>query len=772
MAIKLPDFMKFIREGGAKSRVIAVFGSLGIISLGIYLATRFLSGPGITGTTSHVASAPGTLQSVPGGKMSPEFYRAVSQANVQAAQQAQITGGSAVPTLLNIPGEQGAAREGDCTIICSDEAIDVTNDINDLVKSGKLSQEEANKLLALTKNNVTPEEFAENLNELVKQGKLTPEQARQLLERYKKQYQNGLLKDSAKIIDTLTKAGQLPVEVANQLLALQKNGISINDYADELNRLVKEGKISSETAAQLLAQYTKQKEQEQTNKAAFNLKQMAKSGQLTAEVALALEALQRKNSSVDEYAAELNRLVAAGKLTPEVAARLLAQYKKQHQDMGASAAINKLLDQEHAAALSEIDSLEKSGKISPETAALLREMHRKDGNPEQCPKTLALLVQQKKITPQEVDALLARCQKLSALKKQAVQLQEMQNRKASLDEYLDALRKAVKAGTITPQQATDLMQAYRTFIAAEAAGVPVPVAAVPGGEDFSKLQQRLQTTQAIPTGTVLGPGEFEQVTSAVNAEEADTKQQRIDQLMSAMSGQAQQLLAAWQPPTMQHKQGADDEKKPSGTMSRGAGEGKGEELTAENSKPAVKPLIKAGTILFAVLDTAINSDYPDTPVMATIVQGQYKGAKMLGKLNITAPGKDRIALSFTVMDMDDWIKGKPVTAFAIDPDTARTVLASDVDYHYLKRYGALFASSFMSGYASAVMSSGATTTTGIFGTSSTASKFSPGDKLAAGLGQVGTNLTAAVQSYVNTPPTVVINSGVGIGILFMGDVTK
>jgi intracellular multiplication protein IcmE len=41
------------------------------------------------------------------------------------------------------------------------------------------------------------------------------------------------------------------------------------------------------------------------------------------------------------------------------------------------------------------------------------------------------------------------------------------------------------------------------------------------------------------------------------------------------------------------------------------------------------PLIKAGTIIFGVLDTAVNSDYPDTPVLVTIVDGPYKGAKLL-----------------------------------------------------------------------------------------------------------------------------------------------
>ncbi len=190
---------------------------------------------------------------------------------------------------------------------------------------------------------------------------------------------------------------------------------------------------------------------------------------------------------------------------------------------------------------------------------------------------------------------------------------------------------------------------------------------------------------------------------------------------------------------------------------------------AAGSAEEKPPLIKSGTILFGVLDTAVNSDYPDTPVMVTIVQGPFKGATLLGKLSL-AQGKDRVSLNFEQMNRDDWIKAKKISAYAMDPDTARTVMASSVDYHYFKRYGALFAASFISGYASAIQNAG-TTSTVFGGTSSTYPALSPGNRIAVGLGQVGTEFANAAQSYVNTPTTVKINSGVGLGILFVSDVS-
>ena len=113
-----------------------------------------------------------------------------------------------------------------------------------------------------------------------------------------------------------------------------------------------------------------------------------------------------------------------------------------------------------------------------------------------------------------------------------------------------------------------------------------------------------------------------------------------------------------------------------------------------------------------------------------------------------------------------------VSAVAIDPDTARTALASDVDHHYLQRYGSLFASAFLEGYGSAVQQSGSTVTNSIFGGSSTAyGSLSGIEEVAAGLGQVGQEWGSQLGDVLDRPNTIVVHSGVGLGILFLNDVT-
>lgn len=240
-----------------------------------------------------------------------------------------------------------------------------------------------------------------------------------------------------------------------------------------------------------------------------------------------------------------------------------------------------------------------------------------------------------------------------------------------------------------------------------------------------------------------------------------------------MENQAQQLINAWQPPIMLHREGTYAADKAKEVLAR-------EKVIATAGGPpggppgsvAVikRPLIKAGTIYYAILETAVNSDYPDTPVMAKIVTGPYAGAKLLGKLSLQKD-KDRLSLNFNLMDKDEWISAKPINAFAIDPDTAKTVMASSVDYHYFKRYGAIMATSFLTGYSNAITNAG-TSTTGIFGTSTTHPELSAQSKIAVGLGQVGTTIGAAIADYINTPNTVKINAGVALGILFMSEVTE
>jgi polyhydroxyalkanoate synthesis regulator phasin len=794
MAFKLPSLFS---RTDAKSRVSIVIGTVvGVIGL-IYIGSHLLGGGGVTPGNAHVANAPSDLQSIPGGQLTPEYSRALAQENAQVAKQAQSSGGSAVATLVNVdePAPSTANTGANCTIVCPGaENADTTNDVNNLVKSGKLTQAEANTLLTMAKDNVAVSQYADQLDALVKEGKITPEQARKLLEEYKNQHANALLTSSSQQMDVLIKSNKVPLAVANELLGMQKQNVSPAEYEANLNRLVKEGKISPATAAALLAQYSQQKTQEALAENAAGLQDSVKSGEITADVASDLAALQKRGVSAADYKDELDKLVREGKLTPAAEEKLLAQYTGARTTGAPSSTLNSLVSNLDDAANADLNAMVKSGRISPATAKILSDLHGQNLSPEAYQAKLDELVREGKITPEQAKTFIAKYQKRQALKNEIDSLKNLQANNASPAQYTAELTRAVKEGLISPEMAARLQAEYNAATAQlpnyspAATGTAASIQSnLPSDEAFNRLQQRLASQQQQPvTSTFTAPTDNSQQFSDAAAQAAaqaeseaeKERQQRIQNLMGAMSNQAHSLISSWSAPSMAHKGDSappkEDTITTTTTTKTGGLFGSGSSSSSSGASSAA-PVIKAGTIYFAVLDTAVNSDFPDTPIMATIVAGPYKGGHLLGKVTINTnsvtQSADRVSLTFNSMSLDSWDASQSVTAFAIDPMTARTVIASNVDYHYAKRYGAMLGSAFLSGYASAISNAGATTSTGIFGTTTTHPELSPASKFAVGLGQVGTTLGTATANYINTPPTVIVNAGVGLGILFMSDVT-
>jgi intracellular multiplication protein IcmE len=97
------------------------------------------------------------------------------------------------------------------------------------------------------------------------------------------------------------------------------------------------------------------------------------------------------------------------------------------------------------------------------------------------------------------------------------------------------------------------------------------------------------------------------------------------------------------------------------------------------------------------------------------------------------------------------------------------------------RYGSLFAAGFLQGFGNAYASymyNGCPPNSPCFvintGSSNNNSNSLPPTQSAVyqGLGQVGTNLSGVMMQNFNTAPTVTLNQGTGMGILFMQDVSK
>ncbi|WP_157966550.1 TrbI/VirB10 family protein [Fastidiosibacter lacustris] len=184
-------------------------------------------------------------------------------------------------------------------------------------------------------------------------------------------------------------------------------------------------------------------------------------------------------------------------------------------------------------------------------------------------------------------------------------------------------------------------------------------------------------------------------------------------------------------------------------------------------------MFKAGDILIAVIDTAVNSDQPDTPILAHIVVGPYKHAKLLGSF---VREEDKLVVKFTTLSIPDRAASININAYAIDQATAQTALASDVDHHYLLRYGSLFSAAFLQGFGTYFTN--AQNNSGWCYVDPMGGKHCQGSEAAlttknaayAGLGQIGTALSSAMTKQFDKPPTVTLNQGSAIGVLIMQDI--
>lgn len=244
-------------------------------------------------------------------------------------------------------------------------------------------------------------------------------------------------------------------------------------------------------------------------------------------------------------------------------------------------------------------------------------------------------------------------------------------------------------------------------------------------------------------------------------------QKEVQELSTAMSGQATAMMTAWNTiPVQAYVAGTYDSQRHGGA--RAVGSGSSEENEDEIGKPK-GPVIKAGSILYGVLDTGLNSDEP-SPVLATVVHGKLKGAKLIGKMGEMNDYTEKVVISFGSISFKNYPTTIKADIVAVDPETSRTALASDVDHHYLLRYGTLFASSFMEGFAEAVKEQGTTTVTQSTGaTTEVKPQLSTSEQIWTGLGTVGEKWGKAVAPLFNRPYTITVDAGTAVGLLLLSD---
>jgi intracellular multiplication protein IcmE len=316
----------------------------------------------------------------------------------------------------------------------------------------------------------------------------------------------------------------------------------------------------------------------------------------------------------------------------------------------------------------------------------------------------------------------------------------------------------------------------------EAAGYTAPKTQVTGLESPTNVQQGTfiiggvpGQTKGVPSPISAQSQQLQAILGRQNQQMAEQKyQQKIQQKTSDMLSAANQLLSEWKSVQTQTYIAGQEDKSGSANAAAGGSAGAAgrdeEEGFGGQSQPAI---IKTGDVLFAVLETSVNSDEPG-PILATIVSGKLKGTKLIGSFNLPS-NANKMVITFNTMSIPGAPKTTSISAYAIDPETARTALASRTNHHYLMRYGSLFASSFLEGFGNAFQSANTTITVGGTGggnnvTVSNGVGRSTLQNAVIGLATVGKTWGQQAQQLFNTPTTVEVYAGTSLGILFTQDV--
>ena len=768
-------------KNSTRARLALAFFILVLIIVGVFLFFRYLTGSNGAGQ-SQLSSVPSKNLRQSSNDMraaNQQYIQTLLQSQQQSAKKALQTGQTEIPGIVAAKeqtGGQGYQAGSQNVQTQSQQASTNNQDPNSLVsqmaKNGNISQETAEKLKKLNNENLSPQAYKKHLQKLVREGKISPAQAKKLEQAYNKKH-GGSQKDQStsgsssqssspdSLVDQMAKDGNISKDTAQKLKKLNNEGLSPSQYKKHLQKLVREGKISPEQAKKLEQAYNKKHGGSSaggssaggSSAGGSSAGGSSSNGESTADQ---LKKLKNQNLSPSQYKKRLQQLVKEGKISPEQAKKLEQAYNKQHGgqsgESGSQAAINKL----------------KKQNLSPQ----------------QLSNALNKLVQEGKISPEKARELLQNSANFgqgtgSANQNNKQKFKKMLNNNVTPLDYAKQLNEAVKNDQLTPEEAEKALENYKTF--------------------YNNKQQEQKAQQKPPQNK--NQEKLQQDVSKLKQQQRERQRQKLKkqeqklqqkshkqiaekqkQIAKAMSNQMNQLINSWKPANQklagQFSEPSSSSSSSSSSKHSSSKQGGGSSAAnssgnnnqqSNSSKAGKKPTIRAGDILFAVLDTGINTDEKG-PIMASIVNGKYRGAKLMGNIQVSSD-HESVKLKFNRMIMPQWRKSQSISALAIDPETAHTALASSVNHHYLVRFGSLIASSFLEGLGKAIKNSGKTSVSSQGQTTQTTQDFNAAESALIGLGEVGKKMSSSAKKEFNRKPTVKVDAGTALGVLFMNDVT-
>ena len=166
-----------------------------------------------------------------------------------------------------------------------------------------------------------------------------------------------------------------------------------------------------------------------------------------------------------------------------------------------------------------------------------------------------------------------------------------------------------------------------------------------------------------------------------------------------------------------------------------------------------------------VVATETGPDGNGGQVIVEMTSGPLNHARLLG----TAQRRgDLMGVSLTQLNWQG--RTLPVDAVLVSPETRETAVASSVDHHYGARLLYPSLAAIASGVGQAVALSGSIQSSSIYGNTSAYRNLNPEQIAAVGIGAAGNNLQGVLNEMAPKGPTVKLDAGVPVGVMFLKDV--
>jgi intracellular multiplication protein IcmE len=223
---------------------------------------------------------------------------------------------------------------------------------------------------------------------------------------------------------------------------------------------------------------------------------------------------------------------------------------------------------------------------------------------------------------------------------------------------------------------------------------PAPTLALPNVAPPVPVAQPLRPVEAAPAPVVVAQAPAQQMAPS------DEMSRQILGYMSLWGPRDNQMQEYPYARTSKGtRAGADGDRSAPGAADTARPSGVGQ----NSSKQSIR-FVRAGSVVPARMMTPLTSDNPG-PVLAEISTGPLAGARLIGTMSTQEKG---LLVRFNTITKPGWPDTYSINAVGLTND-GYTGMATDVNNHYLKRYTALLAGTFMSGYGQALGQQGSTT---------------------------------------------------------------